>query len=295
MIRPKNLLVLAIAALFALSACGDDSGETGNQNDFNVGEQDAGPDDTGDDDTDDAGPTGDADHEEDTGVDADDLVVPADTGQDEDTGGDDESGWPDPNGDDHSNPPAEPECMENLDHMTACGGYGKGTWENAEVCTDFDIEEALEEFDCEGADVQKFDYWVVEGSGTLTLTDDTYERDLQIVIDAEAFIPENCLEFMGFPITCDDFSAGAQEFLDLHLDCQPGDAPAPEGPGCDCVIDEQILDRSGTGVLTVEHEENLLRFSEEGTYYYCAEDGVLNLRTTSSQDIPMTESYTFAE
>lgn len=299
MSRTRNLLMIAIAALFAVAACSDDDGGVSNQNqnDFNVGEADAGED-TGDEDadpTEDTGPVEDTGSDEDTGP-ADDTGPTEDTGPTDDAGDDDNGGWPPVDNDhNHSDPPAQTDCQETFGPAEACGGYAEGQWENGEVCTDFDIDDALAEFDCPDADVRTFDYWVADGSGTLELTDDTFDRDLQIIIDADFFIPESCLEFMGVPITCNEFEAGAEEFLDLTMDCQEGDVdPSEGGPGCDCVADEELVDQSGAGTLTVDADQNILEFEGEGTYHYCADDGVLNMRTTSQQDLPLTQSYTFA-
>lgn len=276
MFRPRNLFVIAVVALFALAACSDDAGELSNQNDFNLGEADAGDDD----------------------ADLDDDVGPDEDAGEEDTGQNDplndrNDGWPPViNDHNHSDPPGEPDCMETFGSAHACGGYARGQWENGEVCTDFDIEETLDQFGCDNADIRTFEYWVADGSGTLELTDDTYDRDLQLIIDADLFIPEPCLEIQGFELSCAEFEAAAQDFLDLTLNCEEGDVDPPEGPGCDCIADEELLDQSGSGVLTVD--DNVLRLEGEGPYYYCADDGVLNMRTTSDQALPLTHSYTFA-
>ncbi len=292
--RIRTLFILAIVSLFAVAACSDDD-DTSKQDDLNLEEPDAGADDTGSADDEDATTFTDTGGDEDTGT-------VEDTGPEEDTGtedagidedaGEDDDPWPEGSADDHADPPSEPVCMESLDETNACAGFAKGQWENAEVCTDFTVEDALQEFGCFGADVRTFDYWVAEGSGTLELTDDSFTRDLQIVVDADMYIPESCLDFMGMELTCDDFAAGAADFLNITMQCDTIDDEEDGGPGCDCLVDEETIDRSSSGVLTVD--DNILRLEGEGTYYYCAEDGVLNLRTTSEQDIPMTESYTFA-
>lgn len=195
----------------------------------------------------------------------------------------------------HSQPPSQPECMPVMTQPDACGGHIEGSWENAEVCSDFELQETFDQFGCTDADVRTFDYWVGEGSGTIEFDDGSLVRDLEVVVDLDMHIPQYCIDFANID-DCDSFASTAEQYVGLPLACSEPETPnSDEAPGCDCIADEVTVDRSVTGSYDVDEDTRLITV-EPGSdqYYYCAEDGVLNLRSVGGdEDLPMTEAYTF--
>lgn len=198
--------------------------------------------------------------------------------------------------DEHSDPPSEPDCMETLDQPTACGGVVEGTWENGDICTDFQLQQVLSQVGCFGADVETFDYWVADGSGTVEFSDDEMTRDLEVVIDLDMYIPQDCLEFGSTELDCASFASTADDYIGLNMQCDPPEQSESEDePGCDCVADEEHIDRSFSGSYDIDENNAVLTLQPDGIqYYYCAEDGVLNMRNLDDYDIPVTEAFTYA-
>lgn len=195
----------------------------------------------------------------------------------------------------HSQPPEEPECMEEMTSPDACGGHVEGDWADAEVCTEFDLEDEIDDL-CAAADVETFDYWVADGSGTVSFDDGSVERDLSVVIDMEMHIPDQCLQWGSQEFDCHTLATTAEEYVGLQPDCQePAEPDNEAAPGCDCVVDELELDRSVSGDYEANDNLGVLTIGGDD-YHYCAEEGVLNMRVAQSEEdeIPMTEAYTFA-
>ena len=256
---PLKLIVIVIASVFALMACSDAPEEVSNQdqNDLNVGEEDAGI-------SDDAG-----DENNDQNNDA--------------------------NAHNHSQPPSEPECMEVLEQSQACGGYLEGEWENGDVCTQVDPEDLFAQAGCDEAELEAFDFWVADGSGTVEFTDDQMTRDLVVIVDLDVYVPEQCLQFAGMEFECHEFESMAGDYVGLDMDCQePADAADPDAPGCECIADEEEIDHSYDGQYEVDTDTALITLQPSGEqYYYCAEDGVLNMRNLEEGALPLTEAFTY--
>lgn len=201
----------------------------------------------------------------------------------------------------HSNPPDEPECVGEMTQPDACGGHVEGNWDNGEICTDFTLEDELDQI-CPSAEVHQFDYWLAEDSGTVQFDDGTFERDLRVVVDLDMHIPQQCIDMLEEmapeDIDCPTLAAYAEDYVGISPECEePDDSDDEEGPGCDCWVDEREYDRSITADYEASQETGVITVDGSEDYYYCAEDGVLNMRLVESDDdeIPMTEAYTWVE
>lgn len=182
------------------------------------------------------------------------------------------------------------QCMESMSIEDACGGDLLGTWEDAEICTDYELETAFAEIDCPEAEVETFDYRVADGSGTIEFGEEEMVRDMVMLFDLDFYVPEQCLETDLGTVGCSTFADITQAYFELSLECTDTD---DSEPGCDCTAEDEPIDHSWTGKYEVDAEAGIYTVEEdEIDFYYCVDGDSLNHRMVDERaDIPMTGVY----
>lgn len=198
--------------------------------------------------------------------------------------------------DNNGDPSDDPYCLESMSEEDACGGALIGQWDNDTICTDFDADQIFEELDCPEAQVERFDYRVADGSGSLEFTDEQMDHDMVIVIDLDFYVPEECLELEAFTIDCPTFAGSIETFLGMQAECTETDDSSNGQTGCDCITEDGEIDQSWSGEYEADSDEGIISIDDDGTeidYFYCVDDEVLNFRETGEViELPMTGSYT---
>ena len=188
-----------------------------------------------------------------------------------------------PSDDDTDTVPPPVDCDSDF-NQNACGGEPSGDWLLADACANTDNDAVTISRICTAVTADPF----VNASGTLDLAEpgvDTFDRDIQIELGFDVFIPGPCAAFLG---SCRDAALTIERAVPtLDADCSLAD------PGCNCVA-RRVFSRSDSGVYGASANVMSLNADsgDSDQYFYCEFDDTLTItRSNAGDDADIVQVY----